>query len=206
MRAGKEIGSTESLWDIRSGKAPSQEHQPTPFGPWQVESHEEVADFGRHENLTASLGCATQYHCRIGQIIECPCSACSCVYYWCNWKPSQKEDKKRRKKKKRERKQHVLVLAYDTWDILYQNKWAFVWGRSAKTHQQRCIYYLSKLWAWRKQKAYVNPQLGFRDPHLDICCTSFTWRQPTQLGRESKKDSFVRERIPLSAWLWAALV
>lgn len=59
----------------------------------------------------------------------------------------KKIKKEEKKKTARERKQHVLVLAYDTWGILYQNKWAFVWGRSAKTHQQRCIYYLSKLWA-----------------------------------------------------------
>lgn len=50
------------------------------------------------------LSCAMQYHCCIGQIIEHPCSACSCVYYWCNWKPSQKEDEKKEKKESKREK------------------------------------------------------------------------------------------------------
>lgn len=42
------------------------------------------------------------------------------------WGGGGKKGKKGEKGGVKETKQHVLVLAYDTWGILYQNKWVFV--------------------------------------------------------------------------------
>lgn len=125
--AGKE--SIKSLWNVQNGNVtfPSKSTKPHPLslGRWKVMRRWHILG---DMKIWLPLSCAMQCHCCLAQIIEHPCSDCSCVYYWCNWKPSQKEDEKRRKKRARERKQHVLVLAYDTWDILHQNKWTFVWG------------------------------------------------------------------------------
>lgn len=157
-----------------------------------MESHEEVAHFGRHENLTASELCHAISLC-IGQIIEHPCSACSCVYYWCNWKPSQKEDEKKKKKESKSEKttrfsfglQHLGHFISEQVGICLR---LVCIDTSSEIH----LLFIQALGPG-KAKGLCKPHLGFLHLHLDIFCTSFPCRQPTQLERGQK--GFLCQRV-----------
>lgn len=92
--AGKE--SIKSLWNIQNGNvtfpSKSTKLHTLSLCRWKVMRRWQILG---DMKIWLPLSSTMQYHCRIAQIIENPCSSCSCVYYWCNWKPSQKKDEKK---------------------------------------------------------------------------------------------------------------
>lgn len=200
--------SIKSLWNIQNGNVmfPSESTKPHPlsWGRWKVMRKWQILG---DMKIWLPLSCAMQYHFRIGQIIEHPCSACSCVYYWCNWKPSQKEDEKKKKKESKRGKTTRFSFGLRHLGHFISEQVGICLGLVCiETSSEMHLLFIQAL-GLEKAKGLCKPPVGISRSSL----RHFLYQLPMPTAhsireRESRKDFFVREWIPLNAWLWAALV
>lgn len=140
------------------------------------------------------LSCAMQYHCCIGQIIEHPCSACSCVYYWCNWKPSQKEDEKKEKKESKREKTTRFSFGLRHLGHFISEQVSICLGLVCiDTSSEMHLLFIQAL-GLEKAKGLCKPPTGISRSSL----RHFLYQLPMQTAhsiRERAQKGFLRQRV-----------